>query len=853
MATLEPTVKARLEIEREGDTEAFQQAAEEVTKLGDAAGAAAPGFEELQSVFKQFASDFGKVLGEAEGDAQRFLDVVKELGQAEGLEEQKAKVEEALEAWESFGKKVPANVRAALDAVVPFNQVTAELKSVAAGLADPIVSGFARAKAAVDEASAAAKSGGAAAQRALVEARLAVEAYADELIEAQAAGATITGDQVERLEELQAEYNSAQTQVAKFRRTQQDVRRDVDDATAAIGGNVQQVRSLDQLMLQINPRVANFALKWGAVLGAVTVATSALGAVEDKLIELDKAAGGTGETFEGLLSGPIPVVSKSLETLASGLATLVESAERVREGDLRGALLGVAEGAGELANLQRILRQEGLDPTNLSLEEMRAKVEELARTQAAQRSQQAAFNADILGSAKSFEEAQRQLRGLVAETVNLGALSGPQVEAFRAAFQRVIDTGALLGQTIDPELQRIARGLGLATTETERAAAAQREWTESLGVSRVELEREAELLARRARLFADANPQLDAKGLRNSPVGEEVQKALDAFERLKLEAPAALQALAAAWGVTSTTTEEAVKRQKAAVADLLESIRGGAVATAEQIHEQAAILERALAQIDIKALDTASLARARQEILDLLTAFRNLGEQVPLWLARAATSAGLFVAQMEVASGAAGTLAGKADDLSRAGGDVTASLDGARTVIASIPTPARDAAAAVQSVNDAAKATSDGAGQAQSKLALLQIMYGQVGGSARAAGEAATSSAGQLGAAKEAVTGLGDAGATAAGKVAQVGTASATAGERAAAGFSAPTNEVQGLLTVIQSLIKALVTELPAAFKVVGAGASGFSSPIIQELDAIVTKAAAAKAALDAVTGEGGG
>ncbi|HVF61676.1 MAG TPA: hypothetical protein VNJ70_17860 [Thermoanaerobaculia bacterium] len=672
MSILEPKVSAKLTVDREGDAAAFEETASDVRDLGAAAGDAQAPLGGLLAEFKRFASESGEAFGPAKADLEEFAGALEELAAAEGLEQQKAAVDKATAAWEKFGERVPESVRGAVKELSTFDSLLDELQSVGAGLADPIVAAAGRARQAVAEASSEVKNRSTEARTAVVEARVAVEDYAEALREAKAAGATVTGDQVAELERLQTEYNGAVQELAKFRRAQQDVKREVDEGAEAIGGNVQRINSLDDIMKQVNPRLANFALRWGAIAAGVAVAFTAIDKLEAKLNQLSVALGGAEDAFD--IHPILPPLNQGVESLAQGVDDLSVAIERLKSGDLRGALLGVGQGAEELANLQRILRSEGIDPTNLSLEEQRRRVEELGRTQAVQRGEQTAYNESVLGSVAAFEEAQRRVLALVEEVRRGGALSPEQVERLRDALSGLAEFGALLGRDLNPQLAEAARGLGIATTEAERTAQGLERLAASAGASARELAKQTAELLKTIEATQKLNPNLNTEQL-SALFKEPIQAALDAYAALGAQAPAELQKIADKLGVVSSATEELAKRTDA----LLEKILGSSKLTVAELKKQQEELRGVLELVDPKKLkfeNPEAFARLQEEIKKLLEGFREFGIKVPQWLAEAATGADLFVAAMEVAGASVTPFAGATRDLGVAATDAASGLAG---------------------------------------------------------------------------------------------------------------------------------------------------------------------------------
>lgn len=715
MSILEPKVAAKLSVEREGDAEAFKETAADIGSLGAAAGDVQAPLSQLTASFKTFVADFGGIFGDAKADAEAFVEAIDEIGQAKGLEQQKAAVEKATAAWEAFGEKVPENVRAAVGEVANFEKVLAELKSVSAGLADPIVAAAGQASSAVAAASAAVESGSTGATRALVQARIAVEAYAEELRKAQAAGATITGDQVAELQRLQSEYEATRGKLAEFRKTQADVRKEVAEGTEQIGGNVHQVGSLGDILTQVNPGLANFALKWATVTAALAVAFTALGKVESGLVALERRLGGTGEAFEGLLAdGTIPGVIHGFQQLdrwrqfvADGLVAL-----DARLGVINGGLDETGVGTEELANLQRILRNEGIDPTNLSLDQMRQRLKDLAAELDVQRAAQLAYNESVLGSVKGLEQTQERLLGLIEEVRKRGALTPEQTEAFGSAIAAGVEELIAAGVQLDPVLAGVARGLGNVTTQAGQTAQANERLAASVGASRKELDQQAASLVKTVEAIRNLNPEITAEQLR-SLVGDDFQALLDALGKVGAEGPAAFTKLAGEIGVVSSATEDLQKRTDA----LLQKILGSNKLTIEGLKKQQAELKAVLELVNPKELkfeNPEAFTRLQEEVKKVLEGFREFGIKVPQWLADAATGADLFVAAIEVA-----------------GANMTPFADGVRDVGSA-------ATAAASGLASGAQATTQMGGAAQQGGGFIRRLSGEileVGKAAEASGE----------------------------------------------------------------------------------------------------------------------
>lgn len=132
---------------------------------------------------------------------------------------------------------------------------------------------------------------------------VALENYRQQLKAAEAAGATIGAAQVTELRRLEAEYAKAVASAGHLAAAEQRARKDINEATEAAGGQVQAIRSLDDLFRQSSGTLAEFATKVIAVGVSLKAAQATVKEAVDGLNALRREAGQTEDAYRRLGPG----------------------------------------------------------------------------------------------------------------------------------------------------------------------------------------------------------------------------------------------------------------------------------------------------------------------------------------------------------------------------------------------------------------------------------------------------------------------------------------------------------------------------------------------------------------------
>jgi len=411
----------------------------------------------------------------------------------------------------------------------------------------------------------------------------------------------------------------------------------------------------------------------------------------------------------------------------------------------------------------------------------------------------------VLAIQREFVESQkakRQELDLTAEALarqgQVEQQSGRVSQALVEAVRETIRAYGELGEAVPAALSEVAQQLGIGGDAAEAFAA-------KLGVSRKELDAQAGALAAFVKEFAASNAQLgDADFARL--FGEQIQQILDGYASLRTAAPPAIQALAAAWGVSTSAAEKARDAQKAAIEAIVAEITGAPAKVGPPLEELGEALSQALSKVDFGSLNAEGLDRAKQVLQEFVDQSRTAGEQIPQDIADQAAALGVLVGAMEVAGGASSSLSGSQAGLADSSVELVTRFD----------------------------ATGK-------KSFELKQKFEEAGEAARTAGgkvkEGAEDFADAGTAGDEAARGIADAAsaADALGKAAEQGGVDALAGSLGRLGEAAGPVKTQ-----LESL-----NELNLE------GAAGSVRSIEAALDSVIAKAAAAKAALDAIDAAG--
>lgn len=850
-------VTARLTIESEGEPKVFDEAAQGVAGLAGAAGAARGPLGEIAADLERLA-ETASDLGAAQAEIKKFAEALAALDKARTLDEQKAALDRAIAAWKSFGQQVPAAIKESTGATRDLDKILEGLQKKAAELVSPLAKAFADASQAVDEFGRASGEGLGSAKKEGEEARVALDRLRQTIDEVKASGQGLGSDQAAELARLEQQYDAAVQGVARAGKAQREFGRDVDEASKALGGQVQRVNDVNDIVGALGPRLEGFATRWSNALGAISIASEGLREVESRIDSLTNALGLGTDVVNGL-DDTIPGTTKLFEQWGEQIANLDRRFQQLVD-----RTQGYSDEVEETTNLQKILRSQGIDPSNLSLDQMRQKYSEVvtemqkvAAAAAALRSQ--AFGAFI--DPAQFEAGSAAMARFIEQVRGMGSVSPGAVDGLRQALQSFVDEAYRAGREIPPQIEQAARSMGIATTEAERQAQAQEKWAAGLGLSKRALQEQTVALVDHLAKLQASSPNISLPDL-NATFGPQIQALLDQYQRLGQQVPPELQKIADGWGIVSS----AQQRQ----ADLIADITGRSKTSMAELITQAGDLVGALSRINIGGLDSEGFENARAKLRDLIAGFQAAGQQIPPELAAIAAKFVVYadqsVASSQKVADAMSTTSGQvsssvssmASSVDQATGQLVTSTENGRTSITNLGQAAGD----VQVKSDGARTSITNLGtaaqEAGSKTGSSAQDLSKAGDAAAKAGESAAKGAKGLGegakGAQDAGTALetlgtkaNEAGGKVAGSIGEIGKSKET--------LDALAKAISTLETQVGNLGKVATAlgDISGAMANIRSNAAGLAEPILAELDKVIAKADEAAAKLSKLTAKGGG
>jgi hypothetical protein len=473
----------------------------------------------------------------------------------------------------------------------------------------------------------------------------------------------------------------------------------------------------------------------------------------------------------------------------------------------------------------------------------------------------------VLAAGAAFKvgwEAGTKLRDVLNEITNGGFDRGIQniffrSEEFAAMMRKTGDDAVYLrnqmnilrGQGIDPtglsaeemsaKIAELGRQTHASADEAKAAGEKYKEWAEGLKLSKEKLGELSGELRTNIETFANANTTLSQIDLKRIFAGQ-IQDVLDAYARLGVEVPVAIQQIAAQWAVTTTAAETAAEKQKAVVDKMRASILGVVTDIAKQAEEVLSGLDKALEGIDVAALNPEQLSNAKIQAQAWLDVLRAGGKDIPPLFAEFASKLGLAVGQYEIAATTTDRVTASNEALKRSTEVLVTVTDAAGKSHRITAAQAHDLAVATGTLGDAEGRT---AAAIRLTSAAATAAKGPLDAAATGAGQSAEALNKQATAADAAGTGLG-----------KVATGATDLGTGAGAAKT-PVADLGTEVTTLGTAAGTLLTNLAGIggkIKTEFAGAAGFSSPIIAELGAIDAKVAATLAGLSALANfQGGG
>lgn len=288
------------------------------------------------------------------------------------------------------------------------------------------------------------------AQQELVDAKVALEAYRHELDETKKSGAGIAEGQAAELQRLESDYAAATEAIGQYRKAQSDVTQEIRNTTAAAGGQIPQINSLNDIFRLSGGTIE----KWGTTVVAAFAAAKAGYEVGTQL------RGVLNEISNGGFDEGVQRLATSLLALDEGVGTAAEESRR-------------------LQNEMNVLRQNGIDPTKLSVDQVHEAYlnftqglsqhrAELQQTEAAYQKWKEALppvGAELDKLAKQtsefitrFAEENKQLSDL-----QLSKIFGDDINKLLEQYQQ-------LGQEVPEELRGIADSYRLVADAARQSA-----------------------------------------------------------------------------------------------------------------------------------------------------------------------------------------------------------------------------------------------------------------------------------------------------------------------------------------------------------------------------------------------
>ena len=622
-------VSIKVGVETDGETADVEAVAQALESLGPAADLAEPSLAELGLAFDGLAAQAENLGTDVQAALREVAEGIRQFAGATNLDEQAAALTRIGEAWSRLGDQIPTDLEGADEAIRQVSQTVREFESEVERLGSSVEAQFEKAEQAIKEFADAAEKELPAVRREGEQARLALDRLRASAQALKSSGQGLTSGQVSALAQLETRYSGAVARTAQLGVAQQRFRADLDAASLAVGGQVRHIGSWSDLLGLVSPKLGLLAGK----LAIIGVAIGLIDGLMKKLsLSLNQTAfllGGTGREFDRF-NGISAFFKAHLDDIGYTLA----NTDRLMD-NLSGGVDKLLTSVTSLANMQKILVANGINPTNLSLEEQKAKLREIMVDYQRVGLAATALGEKIFGSAKAIDlQAQALVRLRASLPVSLALLSPSELEPLKAAVQAIIDSMFRLGQKLPPEVAKIAEELGLATTEVERRF---RAWAESLDLSREALSKNANQLAEWVSRFVEANKHLSDKQL-TELFGKQLQGVLDDFERLGASAPSALQRVADSLGVVSSKVEEARERSKGFLADVL----GVARQSQEELLKMAEAATTALGSIGSNQLNPEQFERARAKLQELVDQFTAAGLEIPRELALIANQFHIF-------------------------------------------------------------------------------------------------------------------------------------------------------------------------------------------------------------------
>ena len=386
----------------------------------------------------------------------------------------------------------------------------------------------------------------------------------------------------------------------------------------------------------------------------------------------------------------------------------------------------------------------------------------------------------------------------------------------------------------------------------EDAAAAYAKQTKELGLSTPELDKATDKLVEFAREFERQNQQLSKQDLGKifEPM---VQDILDAFAKLGVDPPRRIQVLADSWGILTSAGKKAAAETAKIVDEMVADITGAAAGLKGSLETQLKTLNDVFSKLDFGNLGAEQIEKAKTFLQQYVDTSRKAGQQIPEDVADQAASLGILVGAMEVAAKGSTGLATEQGKVGSAAQGSSVAYDAATRSLKTLEGEVTTSTVAFDKSTGTMKTVATEVGKstveydkATHTLKTVATTHEDLGKAAKDAGADVKDGATKAGEGKQALEEAGKAagdagtGLDAAKKGAEGLGAAGDAAKTAATNLKTPLAEVG-------TAAGDAATALGSINEIKFAGANSEITTLLANLDLIVTKANAAKAALDAI------
>lgn len=618
---------------------------------------------------------------EVSAAAEEMAASLDRIGKSESFEDLKANIDSAREALVRLRDTGVESVEGLEDKLKDLEKTLADLGDTVDKIDEPLAEAFDRAGEKVRDFGAKAEAGLGSSKAAGAQAQRAMADLEEEIRRLEASGGNLSEGQVAELEKLKAAHREAVVEVAKNTAAQEKFAKQTSEAGQALTGQIKPIRDVGDLLEGINPQFARTAARVGLVFEAVKVGAEVLDSVQEHLNGLAKELGGTGEEFAGLFDGMgkvIPGVERAIGDLALAVADY--------EGYLRKVKAPQADWSDqteELANLQRILRREGIDPANLSLAQARERYQQVVQEVRTAREEIKKLADQVFGSTKEWTRHAEAVEGLRRQYPNTIGLATGQTEALRKIVKDLADEAIATGRQLPESIRGWAKELGVATTEAEQFALAQKKVAESQHLTVESVRKSAQearaLIAQVVKANRDLLSDEDLGKILKKPIQGVIDDAEALGKSIDQVSPKMAE-WARHWGIVGTAAEKQAAKHTAAVEALQESVFGAKLA-GKELEEAARVLIEVSDSIADKPLFRAQkpeeFAKWQAEVTRVIEAYRTAGKLIPTELAHVADAARVVVYAYERANEGQAAFAGGGNDVGNAMVTITRTGEGA--------------------------------------------------------------------------------------------------------------------------------------------------------------------------------